>query len=355
MTYPSNNTYLEGSGPYCLKRQYYLDNLKILLTLLVVFHHSAEAFRPMTYWPYHPSDPSMYMPWLWHFSSTNASFFMALFFFIAGYFVPSSYDRQGGLRFTSKKLLHLGVPCVIFTGILSALVGHFEIGHLWFVENLLLFCLLYALFRVFWRPPSGSGSRFRLSTPFLLGVTVIMGVGTTLLRTVYAQDQWINVCHILFFEPARYFEYIVMFILGLLCCRSKALDTFRKGTGLFFFILGILLACGNYLRGGGPWNDFVCKWFGFYESFMCVSLSVGLIWLFREYLNFENRLLCWCAPLTFGVYLVHLPLMVCFEYAVDAIVIGPLWKFFFIGISVTVLSFILVWLMRLIPGVRKVL
>jgi len=280
---------------------------------------------------------------------------MALFFFIAGYFVPSSYDRHGSIRFTLKKLLHLGVPCVIFTGIMSVLVGHFEIAHLWFVENLLLFCLFYAIFRLFWRPSSATSSPFRLSIPLLLAVTLVMGLGTTLLRTIYSQDQWVNICHVLFFEPARYFEYIVMFILGLLCCRPRALDTFQKRTGLFLFILGILLACGNYLRAGGPWNDFVNKWFGFYESFMCVSLSIGLIWLFRECLNFENGFLSWCAPLTFGVYLIHLPLMVCFEFATDAIIMGPLWKFLFIGISTSVLSFILIWLLRLIPGIKKVL
>lgn len=338
-----------------MKRQYYLDNLKILLTLLVVFHHAAEAFRPESFWPYHPEDPSMAMPWLWHFSSTNASFFMALFFFISGYFVPSSYDRQGGLKFAGKKLLHLGVPCVIFTGIMSALVGHFEIAHLWFVENLLYFCLLYALFKNFWNPFAGSISRFRLSIPLLLETAAIMGVGVSLLRTVYAQDYWVNLGNILSFEPARYLEYIMMFILGLLCGRSKALDSLKKGTGLFFLILGLILICGNYLRAGGPWNEFVTKWFGFYESFMCVSISIGLLWLFRECFNFGNRFLSWCAPLTFGVYLVHLPLMICFEFATDKIVMGPFWKFLFIGISVTILSFTLVWLLRLIPGVKKVL
>jgi len=338
-----------------LKRQFYLDNLKLFLTLLVVFHHAGEAFRPGSYWPYHPSDPSMAMPWLWHFSSTNASFFMALFFFIAGYFVPSSYDRQGGQKFVGKKLLHLGVPCIAFTFIISALVGHFEIGHLWFVENLLLFCLLYALFRIFWTPSSGSGSRVELSIPLLLAVASAMGAGVYLLRTVYAQDYWVNICNVLFFEPARYLEYVVMFILGLLCCRSKALDTLRNITGLFFLILGLLLACGNYLRAEGPWNEFVFRWFGFYESFMCVSLCIGLVWLFRECLNYGNRFLSWCAPLTFGVYLVHLPLMVCFEFATDAVAMGPFWKFLFIGISVSIQSFFFVWLLRLIPGVKKVL
>jgi len=338
-----------------MKRQYYLDNLKLFLTVLVVFHHAGQGFRAESYWPWHPADPSLMMPWIWHFFSTNASFFMSLFFLIAGYFVPSSYDRQGGLRFAGKKLLHLGVPLVVFTGVLSAMVGHFEIGHLWFVENLLVFSLLYALVRVFWKPSAGAGEGFRLGAPLLLVVAVVMGIGVSIIRNFYAQDQWVRVFHFLFFEPARYLEYILMFILGLLCARSKALDTFCNSTGVFFLVLGLMLALGNYLRGDGPWNAFVGKWFGVYESYMCVSLGFGLIWLFREYLNGTCRLLAWLSPLTFGVYLVHLPLMVWFEYVIDSLVMPSLWKFLFIGSAVTVLSFVAVWLLRKIPGVRRVI
>jgi len=336
-----------------MKRQYYLDNLKILLTLLVVFHHAGQGFRAESFWPWHPADESMYMPWIWHFFSTNASFFMSLFFFVAGYFVPSSYDRQGGAKFVGKKLIHLGIPCVVFTAIMSALVGHFEVAHIWFVESLLFFSLLYALFRVFWKPSEKSSS-FRLLIPLLLGVAVVMGIGVSIIRKFYAQDYWIGL-YVLNFEPARYLEYVMMFILGLICCRAKALDTLRNITGLFFLILGILLACGNYLRADGPWGSFVYRWFGIYESFMCISLSFGLIWLFRECFNCSNRFITRLSPLTFGVYLVHLPLMICFEYAVDSVVMGPFWKFIFIGTAVTVESFVTVWLLRLIPGVKKVL
>ena len=76
------------------RRQYFLDNLKLLLTVLVVFHHAAQAHNEGAYWPYSFEDTSMLIPWIWKFLSTNASFFMGLFFLIAGYFVPISYDRQ---------------------------------------------------------------------------------------------------------------------------------------------------------------------------------------------------------------------------------------------------------------------
>lgn len=89
----------------------YLDNLKLFLTVLVVFHHAGQAY---TYsggnWPYVMSNPDELLPNIWHFHTVNAAFFMGLFFFISGYFVPASYDRQGPGGFIKKKLLRLGIP-----------------------------------------------------------------------------------------------------------------------------------------------------------------------------------------------------------------------------------------------------
>jgi len=87
-----------------------LDNLKVCLTLLVIFHHAGQAYGDGGDWAYQPSNPAEYMPWIWHFFSVNAAFFMGLFFLISGYFVPTSFDRQGAKVFVQKKLIRLGIP-----------------------------------------------------------------------------------------------------------------------------------------------------------------------------------------------------------------------------------------------------
>ena len=78
-----------------MARLNYLDNLKVALTFLVIFHHAGQAYGDGGEWGYTPSNPEEVMPWIWHFFSTNAAFFMGLYFFISGYFIPGSYDRQG--------------------------------------------------------------------------------------------------------------------------------------------------------------------------------------------------------------------------------------------------------------------
>lgn len=339
-----------------MKREHYLDNLKVFLTVLVIFHHAGQAYGQGGDWIYTPSNPDEFMPWIWHFFSVNAAFFMGLFFLISGYFVPGSYDRQGGKIFIRKKLVRLGIPILIMGGVLSLLCGKFEIAHLWFIESLLVFCLLYALYRRFFKPLSADCN----SKPTVVGLAVIaaiMGIGSFFIRKVSPQDHWIWPFGIipLPMEPAHYLQYVMMFILGLLAKRFNWFEKMSRGTGCVALIIGILLASGNYLRNGGSWNDFVWKWFGIYESFLCVFLSSGLIWLFREIFNSSSRFSSWCSSQAYGVYVLHLFLIVGLQYMFDGLWIGAFGKFMLIGSAATVESFILTWLLRMIPGVWKVL
>jgi hypothetical protein len=54
-------------------------------------------------------------------------------------------------------------------------------------------------------------------------------------------------------------------------------------------------------------------------------------------------------------YIVHLLLMIGLQYATDNIWMGAFGKFMFIGVVTTIASFVLTWLLRMIPGVKKVL
>jgi len=335
------------------KRLAYLDNLKVFLTALVVFHHAGQPYRAESYWPYHPEDPSMYWPWIWHFFSTNASFFMALFFLVSGYFIPASYDRQGFGKFIRRKFLRLAIPCVVMALITSLLVGHFEIAHMWFVENLLVFSALYAVYRLFGK--TVSGKVFRPTLPWLLLLAVLMGLGVSLMRNHFAQDYWARVLGFLFFEPARYLEYVVMFLVGILAYRLNSLELMDRRTGLACLIVGIALATGNYLRAGGPWDAFVDRWFGFYECLMCVSISFGLIWLFRDVLNKSGRFLQWCSAQSYGIYVFHLVLMIGLQRMTDGITMPIIPKFLLIGTISFFVAAALTWLLRLIPGMKKIL
>ena len=337
-------------------RLYYLDNLKVCLTVLVIMHHAGQAYGNGGGWPYTPSNPAEFMPWIWHFFSTNAAFFMGLYFFISGYFVPRSYDKQGTKLFVQKKLLRLGIPLLFIGSIISIMTGKLEIAHMWFVESLLVFCLIYALIRLMASPID----KVCNSKPTIIGLLIVasvMGIGSYFIRQVSPQDHWIWPFGIipLPMEPAHYLQYVMMFVLGILAYRFQWLDKMSNGVGLTALLVGIALAIGNYLRDGGPWDAFVWQWFGIYESLMCVFISFGLIWFFRQFVSTTSRFWQWCAAQSYGAYIFHLLLMIVLQNVVDGIWMGAFGKFLFIGVVTTILAFLLTWVVKMIPGVKQVL
>ena len=59
---------------------------------------------------------------LFIFTVTNASYFMNLFFFYSGYFVPKSFDKKGMYSFLFDRAKRLGVPFVVYTFFLGPFV-----------------------------------------------------------------------------------------------------------------------------------------------------------------------------------------------------------------------------------------
>ena len=85
------------------ERLYYLDNLKIFLTVIVILHHQTCSFTGSG-WYFNVGN---YGSSFQAFGSTvllqNQSYFMCAFFFISGYFTPSSFDKKGKFRFLRDK------------------------------------------------------------------------------------------------------------------------------------------------------------------------------------------------------------------------------------------------------------
>ncbi len=61
------------------------------------------------------------------------------------------------------------------------------------------------------------------------------------------------------------------------------------------------------------------------------------------------------AAQSYGAYIFHLILMIVLQNAVDGVWMGAFGKFIFIGVVTTILSFLLTWMVRMIPGVKRVL
>jgi fucose 4-O-acetylase-like acetyltransferase len=199
----------EGVQAKAATRLLFVDNMRVFLTILVILHHLMIIYAGTGNWPYMEGRQDVVVDGLggW-FCATNQAYFMGLFLLISAYFVPGSYDRKGAGRFLKDRLIRLGIPLALYSWVINPLfwyafssqkigmpfwryfpgeyfksgelIGH---GPLWFVEVLLIFSLVYVLWRLFIRsrPPQLAGeARFPANgaiTLFalLLGVAGLSG------------------------------------------------------------------------------------------------------------------------------------------------------------------------------------
>ena len=182
------------------KRLYFLDNLRVGLVMLVIAHHVGQAYGPTGgYWPIMETARSAL---LGPFFTVNRSFFMSLFFMISGYFTVMTFEASGAQSFVKSRLRRLGLPLLGWALLVSIPFQIFaakspawpiDVGHLWFIEHLLLFSLGYALWRVLIKGRAGI-DRIPLNPPGplpILALALVIAVVSGVVRNWYPIDKWV--------------------------------------------------------------------------------------------------------------------------------------------------------------------
>jgi glucans biosynthesis protein C len=101
----------------------YIDNLRVFLTILVVFHHAATAYGGIWEWFFSSSTCGVGSSnALLAFTVLNWSFVPALFFIISGYFSKISLRRKGAIPFVKDRLRRLGIPLVLYVIVINPLM-----------------------------------------------------------------------------------------------------------------------------------------------------------------------------------------------------------------------------------------
>ncbi|MEU9456706.1 acyltransferase [Streptomyces sp. NPDC048277] len=380
----------------------WLDNLRVVLTVLVVLHHAAQPYGPADWW-YVEGQPREQA--LATFSAVNGSFFMSLFFFVSAVFVPSSYERHGARRFLMGRLFRLGVPVVvgaltIVPGVLYAYYVHYrgygpisfphyftdvylglgekpadwtgpswpdlQFAHLWFIQNLLVYSVVYVLCRQVARLTRRRPDRARHELPapghrILFAVTAVIAAATFAVRVRFPLDTWIPFLDFLQMEPARLPQYAAFFSFGVLTRSHGRLHRFDSRTGWIWlsgglagvallFVVGADAPC----FGPGGFNAPSALW-SLYDSALCVALSVGLLTLFREALTGGNGLTRELAAGSYTVYIVHLPVAVTLQFYLVGRGLSATAAWSLVAAATVPMSFLLATGLRRLPGLRRVL
>ena len=373
------------------RRIAYIDNVRTALIILVLVHHVGQAYGPTGgWWAYQEPERARI---LGIFFTVNRSFFMSLFFFLSGYFMPGAYDKKGPVKFIVDRFKRFGIPLLVFfLAIIPMMhycyflnfrhygyIGFFEyyknfwfglgikpadwsgpawpelnFAQLWFVEHLLIYACFYALWRLIRKGPTGREMNAPLPKAWqIVAFSLIIMIITALVRIPYPIDKWIGLLGFIQVAFADVPRDLGWFILGVIAYRKNWLDRFPAKSGYIWLGTGISL---SLLYSILAWFKlFPYEIYVLWETFLCTGLCIGFCILFREKLNCSNRLTVEMVLCTYGVYLFHVPILVFFQYMFANIQAGPLVKFGCVSILAIVVTFSFTAILRRLPLAREII
>lgn len=382
------------------KRFYYLDNLRVALTILVIAHHVGQAYGPTGGW-WHVQEQER-AAILGPFFTVNRSFFMSLFFMISGYFMALSFERSVRGKFVKSRLLRLGAPLLFFAllvipiqhyiyylnfrgyGPISFWAYYLEVyfgmgikpagwtgpswpelnfGHLWYLEHLLVFSLVYALIQWFVKKPL-LPERFTSKIPYdgtIKMTAFTLAFLSGLVRIWYPVDHWEGFLGFIQVAWADVPRDLGFFIIGIMAYRGDWFERFPTRRGYNWLWVGVILAVLWYLLRLWFWDLFPLRGFAldiFYliwEHFLCTGMCIGLVVTFREKFNSTNRLGKTLAGAQYGAYLFHVVVVVLLQYLVLGFHLPPLLKFAIVTLLAVPLVFAFSAAIRRIRWVRRII
>jgi glucan biosynthesis protein C len=376
-------------------RLLYVDNLRILLTILVILHHLAIGYGAPGNNIYietgEISTVSTILMTL--FVAINQAFFMGFFFMISSYFAPRSYDRKGPGQYVLDRLKRLGIPLLFYIVVLDPLIkfvmaryrgypgslGQFlqlhlqntidnralGVGPLWFVAVLLIFSLVYVLWRlVFRRPVAPPPAEGRAPSNWAIaGFALVLGLLTFVVRI------WIPVgeeFRLLGVQFAHFPQYITMFIVGIIAYRRNwfsALTVVQAKVWLgvvvlllvlfpvVFVAVGALEGNVDSAMGGLHWQSLL---YSIWEQFLCVAMVVTLLVWFRTKFNRQGSLARRMSAAAYPTYIFHRPVITLLALALASIRLDLALKFVLVAPLAVALSFLVGYVVKQLPVARDI-
>jgi glucan biosynthesis protein C len=328
----------------------------------------------------------------WHNAVVQA-FSMGLFFMIAGYFTPGSYDRKGPRQFLKDRLLRLGIPMLCYDFIIGPLMAypliqvgaqesggsyldyliryystfHIGTGPLWFVEALLILAVCYALWRAIVKPHSPAEQvETVLPGNLKIAVFILALAGVTFAVRIWLPVGW-------GFRPLNlqfpfFPQYICMFIVGIIAYRRNWLTRIPDAMGRLWLCLAVVMIVfvfpALFILGGAIKGDIApfagglhwqCFGYALWEQLTGVALIIALPALFRKRLNRQGKLTMAASASAYTAYIIHAPVIILAAIAIRNISLYPLLKFTLAVLISVPLCFALANVIRKLPLARRIL
>jgi hypothetical protein len=238
---------------------------------------------------------------------------------------------------------------------------------MWFVEALLIFSVVYALW---WRlaQPRARTERSQGQAPGNLAIAIY---ALALGLVTFAVRIWLPVGW--FFAPMglqfpHFPQYIGLFVVGTIAYRRGWLSAISKdaargklwgGVVTFLIVLApVLFVLGGALdgntepfRGGLCWQNLV---YALWEQFLCVGMVISLLVWFRRRHNRQGKLARTMSASAYAVYIFHAPILVFVSLGLRSVDLYPLLKFALAAAICIPLCFLAGGLVRKLPVARRI-
>jgi len=369
-------------------RLFFIDNIRIIVTIFVLLHHIALTYGATQGWYYYETTKDPFAKAILNLLlSFNRACLIGIFFLIAGYFTPGSYDRKGPAGFLKDRIIRLGIPLFIFAFIMRPtlvytmnsdilwkkysylenifLFRNVGPGPLWFAELLLIFCIVYSIIRLFMPGKEAEKENLMVfpSSGSIFFFSVLLSIAVFAARIYFPANR--QIFHL---RPGNYPQYIAMFAAGIIAYRNGWLTNIPDSAGrlwtwaaIFFLLIfipvfvwkGCMEGHISLFSGGLHWQAlFSAMW----ESFFCTAMAISLPYNFKKYFNCRGTILKSMGEDSFTVYIFHPMVLVYLSYLLrDFIPDRSLLKFFIVSALGIPICFIISHYIRKLPYAKKVL
>ncbi|KJF83262.1 acyltransferase family protein [Photobacterium angustum] len=351
-----------------INRYDYLDNIKWILTIIVILHHAAGVAggKPVGY--NLPSvEPSMVYQYdlLLLFQGINQSYFMSLFFFISAYFVTSSLERKGQRLFINDKFIRLGIPVLISLVVINPFIdngfisnfadffktGNIDLGVTWFCWTLIVFSIVYSIV-----VNNKAMVEKRIDSSFpAVWIIIVFAFILIPLNYIFLYLQNVGGYNLMGFRSLGNFPaYIAMFYLGIQAYKYQWLDKLtvkHASVGICMWLFALITVF--YLHAIN--SEYASSSYVLIRGFTAIGMSMFVLYVFKTFFNNNNYWTKRLSRTAFAAYVFqYIALYSVAKIYQPLMTQTPLINFVVVGIPSVIIAFALSGVICKTPKLKEI-
>jgi glucan biosynthesis protein C len=348
-----------------IKRQFYLDWLRIIVIASLVPYHASLTYTKIG--DVYLYDKNISPPnFLVGFNIFFSTWMMPLLFFISGMVCWYILNSRKATKFISERVKRLLIPSIFGIITICPLTAYFKAindfnfkgslikfypvfftrimdylgwAHLWFLVYLFVFSLLCLPFFIYYKSYKQDSLREKISSFFVKKNFIYMPLILVIIFEASLRYRWPGFQNLID-DWANFSVYITFFIIGYIFnsntkiiekIENKRMHSLLIGLISSVFIVALyFLSDVFYILDSGTLSGYIIfrVLIGF-NSYMWVMFFIGFG---KKMLNKKNKMLVYLSKASFPFYILHLFSVTAFSYIFLKLSFNPYFEFFLVSI-----------------------